>query len=257
MKDVLNGNGSIIGENDLIRLAKGAEYEPWNRLSKGMLARKRKLSRDTTESKTKLKGGHFVLESGAPGDMDGDGVPDESDNCPTVPNPAQTDDNGDGYGDDCVSPDADISDKATIGSNPVIGSGTSIEKGVSLGDNAIIGEDVQLKQDVVAGDNLFTGDEVIVDKGTVLGDNVAIDSKSKINKDVIIGDGVTIGENVRIKKKVEIGDKATIGDNATIEDGAFIGPGVTVDAGTTVPRNSVVVIPLDGLRLRVGESGLY
>lgn len=35
------------------------------------------------------------------GDLDGDGVPDFADNCPTTPNPAQTDTDGDGTGDVC------------------------------------------------------------------------------------------------------------------------------------------------------------
>jgi len=34
-------------------------------------------------------------------DTDGDGIPDSSDNCPTVPNPNQADSNGDGIGDAC------------------------------------------------------------------------------------------------------------------------------------------------------------
>ena len=35
------------------------------------------------------------------GDLDGDGVPDGSDNCPTRPNPAQADTDQDGVGDAC------------------------------------------------------------------------------------------------------------------------------------------------------------
>ena len=34
-------------------------------------------------------------------DSDGDGVPDDADNCPAVPNPGQADSDGDGFGDDC------------------------------------------------------------------------------------------------------------------------------------------------------------
>jgi hypothetical protein len=35
------------------------------------------------------------------GDTDGDGIPDATDNCPTVANPTQTDTDGDGVGDAC------------------------------------------------------------------------------------------------------------------------------------------------------------
>jgi DNA-binding beta-propeller fold protein YncE len=36
-------------------------------------------------------------------DIDGDGVEDSDDNCPSIPNPSQTDEDGDGIGDDCES----------------------------------------------------------------------------------------------------------------------------------------------------------
>lgn len=51
-------------------------------------------------------------------DTDGDGVSDLFDNCPTVPNPDQTDDNGDEYGDACVA--SDLPSDVTVGDNPVI-----------------------------------------------------------------------------------------------------------------------------------------
>ena len=41
------------------------------------------------------------VDAGTLPDGDGDGEPDESDNCPTVPNPDQTDSNADGMGDAC------------------------------------------------------------------------------------------------------------------------------------------------------------
>jgi Subtilase family len=52
--------------------------------------------------------GRFVsFDLGAgPIDVDGDGLPDGSDNCPTVANPDQQDSNGDGLGDACTAPPA-------------------------------------------------------------------------------------------------------------------------------------------------------
>ncbi len=173
-------------------------------------------------------------------DSDSDGIPDVDDNCPTVFNPDQTDVNADGFGDACVSPDVNIPGDASFGSNPVIGSGTTIENGVSVGDNANLGENVKLEDGVVAGDNLLVGDDVVVEEGSMLGDDVTIGDKSKVEENVTIGNGVTIGEEVIIKNGVVIDGNATIHDNATIEDNAFIGAGAIVGANATVGEGATV-----------------
>ncbi len=51
------------------------------------------------------------------GDTDGDGVPDSVDNCPTVANPDQADQNGDGTGDACAA----LADGGTDGARDLAG----------------------------------------------------------------------------------------------------------------------------------------
>ncbi len=57
---------------------------------------------------------------GVPGDADGDGIPDDVDNCPGVNNPSQHDEDGDGLGDACdpcphIAGDATDSDGDGVG----------------------------------------------------------------------------------------------------------------------------------------------
>ncbi len=90
------------------------------------------------------------------GDADGDGVPDDLDNCPTVPNPDQIDDNGDGYGDACVSVNAEI------------GEGVELGIGVIIEDGAVIGENVTIEENVTIGDTTMIGEDSTVEEGLLL-----------------------------------------------------------------------------------------
>jgi acetyltransferase-like isoleucine patch superfamily enzyme len=83
----------------------------------------------------------------AENDVDGDGICGDIDNCPSVPNPEQTDLNGDEFGDDCVHPNASINDDADIAADVIIGSGAQINKDVTVESGAVIGENVVLNRD--------------------------------------------------------------------------------------------------------------
>jgi acetyltransferase-like isoleucine patch superfamily enzyme len=167
-------------------------------------------------------------------DADGDGVTDQFDNCLTVPNPDQTDVNGDGFGDACVSPTVIIPPSSNFGSNPIIGSGTIINTGVSVGDDAEIGSNVTLNKSVTGGDDLTIGDGTKIDQGTTVGDDVTIGTNVIIGKNVVIGSGVVIGNNTTLGAGAIIGANAHVGSNVKVGTSAIVSAGATVPNGTSI-----------------------
>ncbi len=157
-----------------------------------------------------------------------------TDNCPTVPNPAQIDDNNDGLGDACVPPGS-ISPGADIGGNPVIGDNTTIAAGTSIGDDANIGENVIISKDSDIGDNITVGSGSEIAKDSLIGNDVEIGSDVVINKQVEIGDGTVIGDSCVIGKNVVIGANVIIGNYVTIKKDTVIADGTVIPDGWTVP----------------------
>jgi len=156
-------------------------------------------------------------------DADNDGVPDSSDNCPTVPNADQTDLNGDGHGDACVDPSAAMDDSVTLGANPQIDEGTTIYRNVTVGDDADIGA------------------WVVINQGVELGDEVTVGDLTVINRDVVVGNNVTIGtEVVLINKDVFVLDGAIIGDGVYIDRGTIVCPNAVVEPYLTIGRNNLI-----------------
>jgi acetyltransferase-like isoleucine patch superfamily enzyme len=162
-------------------------------------------------------------------DADGDGVPDGTDNCPTVPNPDQEDTNGDGYGDACVAPDVVIPPTATTGSNPVIGTGTTIARNVTIGDDSQIGEFVTLSRDVTVGDNFIAGNDSHIDMEVTICDDVELGESVRIHEGVWIGSSVTIGSFTEINNNSDIGTTCGTPSNITIGQSVVIGHEVTVE----------------------------
>jgi acetyltransferase-like isoleucine patch superfamily enzyme len=173
-------------------------------------------------------------------DTDGDGIPDNVDNCPTVPNPDQTDSNHDGYGDACVATDATIAPSATLGKNPIIGSGAFIDKNVTLGDDVQIGANVTLDRDVTAGDRLVIGEGSKIDQGVTIGDDVVIGANVWIGRNGVIADGVHIGDGSVIGKYCDLQTGATLGMLVTLGQQVTVSAGAVIPDGTVVPAKATV-----------------
>lgn len=186
------------------------------------------------------------------GDRDGDGVPDGVDNCPSVANPEQSDADGDGLGDDCVSPDVVLPPTASFGANPFIGQGTKIEGDVVFGDDAVIGAFVRIFRSARGGDRVHVENLATIGRRVRLGNDVTVGFATKIEAGATVGNGVTIEDQVVIRRNavieqgaviealVQISAGAHIGAGATIEMGARIGRGATVRAGAVVPAGTSV-----------------
>jgi carbonic anhydrase/acetyltransferase-like protein (isoleucine patch superfamily) len=179
-------------------------------------------------------------ETDAGGDSDGDSVPDVVDNCPTIANADQVDVAGDGFGDACVSPDADIAPTAWLGGNPVVGQGTVVAEGVVLGADATLGAFVVLGSQVEAGDRLIAHDFVVVGSRSRLGNDVTLGERSRIGTGAALGNRVHIGDGATVGRNVAIGDGAAIGPLAIVSAGARIGTGAVVEMGARVGRRAIV-----------------
>ena len=175
-----------------------------------------------------------------PSDADGDGIVDDLDNCPSVPNPDQTDVGADGYGDACVAADAVIAPTARLGANPIIGRGSVIGDGTSIGDDAVLGEEVRIGRGVIVGHDFRADARVSVADRAVLGSRVTLGSDTRIGTDASLADDVTIGDSALLEKNVVVGRRAVIGPLASLEVGARIGRGATLEMGVTVGRRAVV-----------------
>ena len=174
----------------------------------------------------------FVAKFG-PADIDGDLVPNVIDNCPSVFNPDQTDSNADGFGDACVPP-AQLAKGVVIGSDPVIGTGSTLAAGVTLGDNVTIGSNVVLSKSVVVGDNVTIADATDASQSVQIGDNTIIGSNVLIDQRVVVGFGVRIGNGVAIGQYSTIGAGAVIGDNVTLGQHVTVAPGAVIPSGTVM-----------------------
>jgi len=171
----------------------------------------------------------YLLTPAASQDADGDGVADETDNCPTVANPDQADINNDGFGDACVDPTAVISLDVMLNPPVQIGAYSEINTGVTIGADSAIGTGTTLDKNITIGSEVTIGDFTLVKKGSSIGDGSEIGDYVAINQNVFIGDNVTIGD------ATNIGQDAVICANATIGSSVIVGRNVLIPTGEAVP----------------------
>ena len=175
-------------------------------------------------------------------DEDGDAVCGDVDNCCRTPNPDQADANGDGFGDACVSPLAEIDDRAIIGHCPQIGRWVDIDYEVTIGDRVEIASNVWLLPGVDIGDETRVGEGAIlaahaeVGQRGQIGRDAVVHARAEIGDDFIIGERSSVGTYAVLGNLIRIGADTTIFDYAELGDECEIHDHVYVGSSTIGPR---------------------
>ncbi|AWL12602.1 UDP-3-O-(3-hydroxymyristoyl)glucosamine N-acyltransferase [Saliniradius amylolyticus] len=142
----------------------------------------------------------------------------------------------------------DISSKAVVADDVVLG------EGVSIGPGAVVESGAQLAAGVQIGPNCFVGKDVHIGEGTKLWANVTLYHGCRIGADCLFQSGAVIGSDgfgyandrgnwIKIPQlgRVIIGDRVEIGANSCIDRGALgdtiIHDGVIIDNLCQIAHN--------------------
>lgn len=200
------------------RLTVGAHFVPneSNKYFGGLIDELKIFSRPLQESEIAT-----IYEAGSSGicddnDLDNDGIPNDSDNCPTVQNPDQIDSNSDGFGDACVHPTAVISKTAKLNQPAVIGQYSFINRDVFISSSAVIGSYVTIGRDCVIGTAVNIGDSTSLDQNCFLGDTASVGSSSNISQGAILCSDVSVGNNVTVGKNALIQTSSSVEDSTAV-----------------------------------------
>jgi mannose-1-phosphate guanylyltransferase / phosphomannomutase len=177
-----------------------------------------------------------------------------------------------------VGEDVDIDDSAVVegpallGDNCRVGPNARIEGGAVVGDHAIVGADASVLGGVVM-DGAHVGPGAVV-RGAVLGRGASLDRGTTAEEGAVIGDDVVVGSGALIKSRVKIYPSRTVEAGAIVTESlvrerkasrslfgargvsGLVNIGMTPQVavklgmayGTTLPRNSTVVLGRDASR---------
>ncbi len=177
-----------------------------------------------------------------------------------------------------VGEDVDIDDSAAIagpavlGDNCRVGPHARITGGAVIGDNAIIADEASVTGGVVM-DAAHVGPGAVV-RGAVLGRGASLDRGSTVEAGTVLGDEVVVGAGALIKSGVKVYPSKTVEAGAIVTESivrerkasrslfgargvsGLVNIGMTPQVavrlgmayGTTLPRNSTVVLGRDASR---------
>ena len=186
-------------------------------------------------------------------DADGDGVPDAIDNCPADPNRFQEDLDGDGVGDACDDSDADgvLDDRDNC---PTVANTDQLDSdGDGNGDACVAPGSIPSNATVGANPIIRAGSQL--KKGVDIGDNVQIGELVTVNRNVVAGDDVVIGDFSIINQGVEIGDYVEIGSNVSIGKNVCIDSFVTIGDDTVINQGAHIFANV-GTVVVIGKNAL-
>ncbi|MGK2904920.1 MAG: sugar phosphate nucleotidyltransferase [Desulfuromonadales bacterium] len=123
-----------------------------------------------------------------------------------------------------ISPEAEVSDQATLSGMVVLGDNTQIKGNAQL-INCVVGRNCLVEEGAVLEDS-------------VLWDNVYIKAGSRI-KGANLGHRVRVGQRAVIEAGAVVADETTIGDEVNIRPNVRIWPRKVIESGSTVSVNLI------------------